>query len=128
MSDIHSEVSKPRKRLALFLDGTWNAVGKRAGAWALDARAPEATLGFLLNHIIPDLSPESGSDRPLGNADPITGQAAWYDLRVRVRKVEAGEADGPEPRFPALDPGSATARPPVLRYGARFRFGRGEPV
>jgi anaerobic selenocysteine-containing dehydrogenase len=107
---------------------TWNAVGKRAGAWALDARAPEATLGFLLNHIIPDLSPESGSDRPLGNADPITGQAAWYDLRVRVRKVEAGEADGPEPRFPALDPGSATARPPVLRYGARFRFGRGEPV
>ena len=37
---------------------TWNAIGKRAGAWALDADAPEATRGFLLNHLIAELLPE----------------------------------------------------------------------
>ena len=26
------------------------------------------------------------------NSDPITGQAAWYDLRVRIEKVERAEA------------------------------------
>jgi hypothetical protein len=31
---------------------TWNAIGKRAGAWNLDKNAPEAKKGFLLNHII----------------------------------------------------------------------------
>ena len=36
---------------------TWNAIGKRPGAWALDPDAPEATRGFLLNHLIPELLP-----------------------------------------------------------------------
>ena len=36
---------------------TWNAIGKRAGAWGLDPNAPEATKGFLLNHLIADLFP-----------------------------------------------------------------------
>ena len=31
---------------------TWNAVGKQPGAWGLSADAPEATAGFLLNHLI----------------------------------------------------------------------------
>ena len=31
---------------------TWNAIGKRSGAWALDKDAPESRIGFLLNHLI----------------------------------------------------------------------------
>ena len=27
----------------------------------------------------------------MSNSDPITGQAAWYDLRVNIEKAEAGE-------------------------------------
>ncbi len=37
---------------------TWNAIGKRAGAWNLAPDAPEATRGFLLNHLISELLPE----------------------------------------------------------------------
>ena len=79
---------------------TWNAIGKRAGAWALPPDAPEAQRGFLLNNVIGEQLPEAQGYRH-ANADPITGQAAWFDLRVRVRKV-TGEAVYTEPRFPAL--------------------------
>ena len=37
---------------------TWNAIGKRRGAWNLSEDAREATDGFLLNHLIDDLLPE----------------------------------------------------------------------
>jgi anaerobic selenocysteine-containing dehydrogenase len=67
---------------------TWNAIGKRKGAWALDADAPEATTGFLLNHLISELLPARGGVR-LSNSDPVTGQAAWFDQRVRVERVAA---------------------------------------
>src|SRR5262245_36773024 len=36
---------------------TWNAIGKRKGAWNLAPDAPEATRGFLLNHVISELLP-----------------------------------------------------------------------
>ncbi|PPB80068.1 anaerobic selenocysteine-containing dehydrogenase [Albidovulum inexpectatum] len=65
---------------------TWNAIGKRRGAWALDPDAPEGTKGFLLNHLIHELLPGSGAGR-LPNSDPVTGQAAWFDLRVRIERV-----------------------------------------
>ncbi|HEY0522194.1 MAG TPA: molybdopterin-dependent oxidoreductase, partial [Stellaceae bacterium] len=58
---------------------TWNAIGKRTGAWNLAADSPEFAKGFLLNHLIGDLLPPKDGDSAL-NADPITGQAAWYDL------------------------------------------------
>jgi anaerobic selenocysteine-containing dehydrogenase len=94
---------------------TWNAIGKRSGTWGLSADAPESQRGFLLNHLIGDVQADG---RP--NADPVTGQAAWYDLRVRISK-----ADGPprsEPRLPTL-PRPPHAPEPVatLRYGAQFR-------
>ncbi len=66
---------------------TWNAIGKRKGAWALDADAPEAVKGFLLNHLISELLPEKGDGMRWSNSDPVTGQAAWFDLRVRIEKV-----------------------------------------
>ncbi len=63
---------------------TWNAIGKRRGAWKLAANAPENDDGFLLNHLIPLSLPDDGGTR--ANADPVTGQAAWFDLRVRIER------------------------------------------
>jgi sulfite dehydrogenase (quinone) subunit SoeA len=63
---------------------TWNAIGKREGAWKLDRNAPEYTQGFLLNHVIDDLLPPRSDGYRYANADPVTGQAAWFDLRVRL--------------------------------------------
>jgi sulfite dehydrogenase (quinone) subunit SoeA len=78
---------------------TWNAIGKRRGAWALDPAAPEGTTGFLLNHLIPERLP--GSSLP--NADPVTGQAAWFDLRVRIARIPAAQSpDRASPAFPPL--------------------------
>ena len=70
---------------------TWNAIGKRAGAWGLDADAPEATRGFLLNHLIAELLPEQAGGYRYSNSDPVTGQAAWYDLKVRIEKAAPHE-------------------------------------
>jgi anaerobic selenocysteine-containing dehydrogenase len=67
---------------------TWNAIGKRKGAWALSTDAPEARRGFLLNHLIHELLPTKGDGLRWSNSDPITGQAAWFDLRVRIEKAE----------------------------------------
>ena len=66
---------------------TWNAIGKRKGTWGLDADAPEAVKGFLLNHLISELLPEKGDGMRWSNSDPITGQAAWFDLRVKVERI-----------------------------------------
>jgi sulfite dehydrogenase (quinone) subunit SoeA len=82
---------------------TWNAIGKRAGAWGLAADAPEATRGFLLNHLIAELSPEQAGGYRFSNSDPVTGQAAWYDLKVKVEKAAQYEARETWPRFEALD-------------------------
>jgi sulfite dehydrogenase (quinone) subunit SoeA len=102
---------------------TWNAIGKRAGAWNLAADAPEASRGFLLNHLIAELLPDRGGPR-YANSDPVTGQAAWYDLRVRVERAEAGDARS-EPQLPPLPAPKGLAPPPeVLRYGAGFRRNR----
>jgi anaerobic selenocysteine-containing dehydrogenase len=69
---------------------TWNAIGKMSEAWGLEKDASEATVGFLLNHLISESTRATTGER-FSNSDPITGQAAWYDLRVRIRKAdEAG--------------------------------------
>jgi anaerobic selenocysteine-containing dehydrogenase len=103
---------------------TWNAIGKRAGAWNLAADAKEARRGFLINHIISELLPERGDGQRYANADPVTGQAAWYDLRVRVDKAPAADQIT-EPRFaPLPTPPHLPKRPAILRYGARFRAAR----
>ena len=75
---------------------TWNAIGKRKGAWALDKDAPEATKGFLLNHLIHELLPPKGDGLRWANSDPITGQAAWFDLKVQIEKTDAPAESQPE--------------------------------
>ncbi len=99
---------------------TWNAIGKQKGAWGLKADASEATKGFLLNHLISELLPEKHGERRITNSDPVTGQAAWFDLRVKISKAAVGET-GCWPEFPELKrlPGDDKPRPEVLRYSAR---------
>ncbi|MEM7282118.1 MAG: molybdopterin oxidoreductase family protein [Pseudomonadota bacterium] len=76
---------------------TWNAIGKRAGAWNLSQDAPEAKKGFLLNHLISELLPPKKSGARQANADPVTGQASWFDLRVKIEKCEAdSDVCGPQ--------------------------------
>lgn len=79
---------------------TWNAIGKRRGAWGLSKDAPEAEKGFLLNHLMHDLMPPDATGARVWNADPVTGQAAWFDLRVRIERL--GRRRFSLPQFPAL--------------------------
>ena len=79
---------------------TWNAIGKGKGAWGLTGDANESKKGFLLNHLISEEIPSQQGDYRYSNSDPITGQAAWYDLRVRVYKAADNE---PEETFPQFD-------------------------
>jgi anaerobic selenocysteine-containing dehydrogenase len=97
---------------------TWNAIGKRAGAWMLSPDAAEAQRGFLLNHVISEWLPAQTGPR-LANADPITGQAAWYDLRVNIKKCAAGEEGITAPHPSALTPPPNMPEPPdILRFNA----------
>jgi anaerobic selenocysteine-containing dehydrogenase len=101
---------------------TWNAIGKRRGAWNLDDNAAEGEKGFLLNHLISELLPadEMGKKRRMSNSDPVTGQAAWFDLKVRISKVPAGDQVS-EPQFVPLKPVPGVQnRPETLRFGEQF--------
>jgi anaerobic selenocysteine-containing dehydrogenase len=97
---------------------TWNAIGKARGAWGLADDANEAREGFLLNHLISDELPVNGGR--ISNSDPITGQAGWYDVRVRVYPAEATESAETWPQFeaPAPLPGVDPARPSWLGFVA----------
>ena len=107
---------------------TWNAIGKASGAWNLDPGANESRQGFLLNHLISEELPVRGSDERVSNSDPITGQAAWYDVRVSVRRCppeEQGEAQHSAPQFAPMRayPGMP-ARPQELATPAHRQGGR----
>src|SRR5690606_25031483 len=102
---------------------TWNAIGKRRGAWGLSKDAPESRRGFLLNHLISDLTPKRGERRRYANADPVTGQAAWFDPRVSIRPAD--HAGGSAPQFAPLPFDEHDGKP--LRFGADFRDRRREP-
>ena len=100
---------------------TWNAIGKRAGAWSLDADAPEFRRGFLLNHLISELLPprwrlpprqRRPDHRPGGvvrsarahrEGDARSRPAASAPVALRRSRIR--RTLGPPPR--------------ILRYGAR---------
>jgi anaerobic selenocysteine-containing dehydrogenase len=87
VESAHARIRVQAKFHAGTAPGTvwsWNAIGKRRGAWKLSSDAPEYTKGFLLNHVIDDLLPPRNDGHRYANADPVTGQAAWFDLRVRL--------------------------------------------
>ena len=105
VSSPHGEITVPVMEMAALNDQTvwtWNAIGKRKGAWALEEDAPEATRGFLLNHLIHELMPPKGDGLRWANSDPITGQAAWFDLKVKIEK--AAPPDDLDQSQPALEP------------------------
>jgi len=104
---------------------TWNAIGKGAGSWGLAPDANESTKGFLLNHLISEELPPCESGQHLSNSDPVTGQAAWFDVRVRVYKADPSETPETWPQFKPQKrlPGQATRRGRWLAFFAG-RFGR----
>jgi len=123
VTSAHSSITVKAK----LMDGvnadtvwTWNAIGKRSGAWNLAPDANESRNGFLLNHLIRDLLPPREDGHRYSNSDPVTGQAAWYDLRVRIEKA-AGRHDRSEPAFRTVETPDLPPRPDVLRYGQVFR-------
>ena len=71
---------------------TWNAIGKAESAWSLSNNADESKKGFLLNHLISEELTLGGFT--VSNSDPITGQAGWYDVRVRL--APTGDDESPE--------------------------------
>ena len=91
---------------------TWNAIGKASGAWQLGPQANESQKGFLLNHLITEELPGVGGASALSNSDPITGQAGWYDVRVRISKAQPDEPQRTSPEFAPLKPypGTSTVR------------------
>jgi anaerobic selenocysteine-containing dehydrogenase len=101
----HGRIRVPVKRMEAVNSQTlwtWNAIGKRSGAWTLSPDAPEAKKGFLLNHLISELLPPKGDGLRWSNSDPITGQAAWFDLRVRIEKARVQHGPS-EPQFKQQD-------------------------
>ncbi|XDA97816.1 molybdopterin oxidoreductase family protein [Sulfitobacter sp. LCG007] len=103
----HGEIIVPVMEMAALNENTvwtWNAIGKRRGAWALDTDAPEATKGFLLNHLIHELLPPKGDGLRWANSDPVTGQAAWFDLKVRIEKADAPEGVAEPDHAPVASP------------------------
>jgi sulfite dehydrogenase (quinone) subunit SoeA len=111
VTSAHGAIVVPVAHQAALNDNTvwtWNAIGKRKGAWALDENAPEATKGFLLNHLIHELLPPRGDGLRWANSDPITGQAAWFDLRVKIEK--SATPNEAQPVMPAT--GSPVAKAP----------------
>ena len=101
---------------------TWNAIGKAPGAWNLDKNANEAKQGFLLNHLISEELPD-GDGGTISNSDPVTGQAGWYDVRVRVYRADDGEPRETAPSFEPVKPPPGTAKRP--RKWLAFRAGHG---
>ncbi len=81
---------------------TWNAIGKASGAWGLDKNANESKRGFLLNHLIGEELPNQEPGQHLSNSDPITGQAAWFDVRVRIYKADNNEPPETSPQFSSI--------------------------
>ena len=83
---------------------TWNAIGKASGAWNLTPDANESQQGFLLNHVISEELPKHDAGEHISNSDPVTGQAGWYDVRVRIYKAEDNEAHVTSPQFDTIKP------------------------
>ena len=65
--------------------------------------ANESKKGFLLNHLISEELPKNECGEHVSNSDPVTGQAGWYDVRVRIYKAGEDEPKTTWPAFKAVD-------------------------
>ena len=107
---------------ALHDDALLTAIGKARGAWHLAPDANESQRGFLLNHLISDELRNAQGTRT-SNSDPLTGQAGWYDVRVRIYPAGAEEAKESSPQFDAMKPLPGTT--PLHRLWQAFVAGKG---
>ena len=100
---------------------TWNAIGKAAGAWNLGPQANESQKGFLLNHLISEELPANPDGSRYSNSDPITGQAAWYDVRVRIYPAGADEPQQTSPQFKPMNavPGMGKSSKWLAYFGGK---------
>ena len=48
--------------------------------------------------------PPCESGPHMSNSDPVTGQAAWYDVRVKVYKADEKESKITSPQFRPMKP------------------------
>ncbi len=103
---------------------TWNAIGKAQSAWRLAADANESQRGFLLNHLIADELPAGAHGARVSNSDPVTGQAGWYDVRVRIYKAAEGEAEITLPQFAPAARAPGTVE--TVRRWLAYVAGKGE--
>nr|MCU0920572.1 hypothetical protein [Burkholderiaceae bacterium] len=62
------------------------------------------------NHLISEELPGR-----LSNSDPITGQAAWYDVRVRISAAQSDEAAMTWPQTKAVPQAPGTGIAPRWR-------------
>jgi len=92
---------------------TWNAIGKASGAWNLAGEANESKQGFLLNHVISEELPANEAGEHISNSDPITGQAGWFDVRVRIYPAGPEEEKVTFPQYDTMPavPGTPKRRP-----------------
>lgn len=106
---------------------TWNAVGKASGAWNLDDKANESKQGFLLNHVISEELPANEAGEHISNSDPVTGQAGWYDVRVRIYPADANEPQETFPQYKAMPslPGTPKRRPWQSYFAGLFQKNNG---
>jgi hypothetical protein len=77
-----------------------------------------------LNHLISEELPLAGQPgHTISNSDPITGQAGWYDVRVRIRPAAPEEPEESFPQVAAVPspPGVAGRAAGVLAYFAGKR-------
>ena len=88
----------------------------------MSPEANESRKGFLLNHLITEELPLPGGATALSNSDPVTGQAGWYDVRVRIYKAGPEEPKETSPQFQRLHPYPGTRL--VRRAWQAFFAGR----
>ncbi|MDC0074068.1 molybdopterin-dependent oxidoreductase [Alphaproteobacteria bacterium] len=82
---------------------TWNSIAKRSGAWGLKENVSEVSNSFLMNHLIPNHFLPDIAGNMFTYSDPITGQAAWYDIKVKIDKLNNDENLVNEPQFEKIN-------------------------
>ena len=95
---------------------TWNAIGKRAGAWNLAPGVAEATRGFLLNHLIRDLLAARGTAAiatPMPTRSP--GRPPGTTCASASRKLAGVRRPQRAASFRRLQPRHLPQRPELLR-------------
>src|SRR5665811_2441437 len=96
----------------------------------LSPDANESQKGFLLNHLISEELPANPDGSRYSNSDPITGQAAWYDVRVRIYPAGADEPQQTSPQFEPMKavPGMGKSPKWFAYFGGSRKGGKNDPT